>query len=67
MYQLNSQLFTQFHQVFIFECSSIISDQSLGAAKFGKYVLLQKVYDDSVIGVPGGNSLNPLCKVIGGN
>ena len=67
MYQLNSQLFTQFHQVFIFECSNIISDYSLRAAKSGKYVFLQKIYDGSMIGVPGGNSLNPLCKVIGGN
>jgi hypothetical protein len=53
--------------VFIFECSSIISDQSFGVAKSGEYVLLQKVYDDSMIGIPGGNGLNPLCKVIGGN
>jgi hypothetical protein len=67
MYQLNSQLFTQFYQLFIFECSSIISNQSFGTAKSGEYIFLQKVYDDSVIGIPGGNSLNPLRKVIGGN
>ena len=67
MYQLNSQLFTQFHQVFIFECNNIISDQSFGATKSGEYVFLQKIFDDSVIGVPGGNGFNPLRKVIGGN
>ena len=53
--------------MFILECSGVISDQSFGTAKSGEYILLQKVNDDSVIGVPGGNSFNPLRKVIGGN
>jgi hypothetical protein len=53
--------------VLIIKCNRVISDYSLRETKSGEYVFLQKINDDSVIGISCRNGLNPFGKIISGN
>ena len=53
--------------MFIIKCNSVIFDYSLRAAKYGEYVFLQKINDDSVIDISCRNGLDPFGKIISSN
>jgi len=66
MHQMNAHGFTHVYQLFFFESCCIMSDLFGWATKSSKNILIQKFYDNLVISILSGYSLNPFGEIISG-